>query len=309
MKFKQLAKDVLSKMHCRYDTMQILHELDSRINFPMKIGSKSESKNNRKNPSGYIINEIDRIKHLYTSLRVCDHLPKLSNYVLNPEIPSDKQFAHICMMFLGYKTWLTFGSEKGNITMGDKRETVKIKVDHQMYEYYKSELPKNIPYHIYHFIPEFLTENDLSLLATAADNWLVAKGDAEFVVPVGLTQNVYYHEHSKSGVSSIDCTMRIVKASVNENVYLVSGQDPVMTFDIGYVTLVSPEGKELTLHGYLDIEKCDDVSFEIFCALNNRSESASRKKKKKLSEDVKREIYYDVMEQMSRMVKEELDML
>ena len=105
--------------------------------------------------------------------------------------------------------------------------------------------------------------------------------------------------------------MHIVNASINENedVYLVSAQEPVLTFDMGYVTLISPEGEELTLHGYIDVEKCDDIFFYMIRDLNNSIRTVTHKKKNKLTENAKREIYYDVMKQMSRIVKEKLDML
>lgn len=265
MNFKQLALQTLSKMTALFSTINILQEFSQRLHYQMKIGKQKSGKNNRTNPSGYVIKEIDAINHFYMSLRVCDHLPKLQNYIMNPEIPSDKKFAHICLMFMGYDVWRTLGSMKGNIGMGKTREEMKVPVSHQTFQYYKNELPKDIPYHIYHFIPEFLTKLDLDLIADNINYWLDCNGGEEFVVSGGLSQNAYYHEHKQSGISSIDCKIHIVASAVNEdvNVNIISGAQPILSISMGSVIIVSPDGEELMLYGTLNVMKCKSRDFSV----------------------------------------------
>lgn len=311
-------------MSALYKTIDILNELSKRLHYPMKIGKQKLGKNNKTNPSGYIVKEIDRVSHFYISLRVCDHLPKLQNYIMNPEIPADKKFAHICLMFMGYDVWRNLGSLKGNIGMGQTREEMKVPVSHQTFQYYKNELPKDIPYHIYHFIPEFLSELDLDLIASNANYWLDCNGDEEFVVSGGLSQNVYYNKHKQSGISSIDCNIHIVASAVNEdiNVNIISGSQPIISNSMGSVIIVSPDGEELMLHGTLNVMKCKSRDFSVLKEIVRNSSAQTAKsdfsfddalkaeeETKKRFESVKQmsNTYPKLYEQLMRKINDVLD--
>ena len=109
----------------------------------------------------------------------------------------------------------------------------------------------------------------MRLISNATEKWLAGDGNVEFKVPDGLSQDVYYKKHSKSKTSSIDCKMHIVRdASVNEsNIRVTAGQGSVMSIDMGCVTIVSPEGEEMTLHATLEVKSCSSRDVSVLNAL------------------------------------------
>ena len=246
----------------------------------------------------------------YISCRVANHFPILVNYLkINPGRMSLRQNGNICALFFGSQEAENLsGSEKNQYVMSDSKRKYTLKVKDKAFNFYESNTYITVPYKIYHFIPDLMTMNDISLLANSIKTWYSLEGNSPFNVPTSLTQNVFFKEKNEKGISSIDCDMRIIKLSANESIFTMTGRDP-LTFDIGTVTLVAPDKRQLTLQGFIDVKECDDMSFDIFCAMNNTNSSIKHKKKNNLSENEKRKLYYAIMEKMSKMLKEELDMI
>ena len=302
--FKAFFKTIAAVTE-QFTYSQIVNRMANRIKEPVKTGKKS------KDPSVYIIKEIDYADSIYISMRIGNHLPTLQHFLdVNDGIPSDKAYAHNCLLLLGRDAYATLKSEKGNHQMSQSRVNAKVNTDMATFNYYS--FPKDIPYHIYHLIPELMNEQDIDSIVDSANTWFDSNGDEPLMMPATLTQNVYYRNHKRSGISSIDCVMHIEKASSNEaqEVYMISGAEPVMRFDMGYVTLVSPFGEELTIHGTLDVNKCDDWSFQLLSLMQNVSSiSSSQKKTKRKLTEAQQEIYSIVMKKIGRMLKEELSKL
>ena len=300
-KFKEFLKTI-ADVTPTYTYEEIVNELSFNINETAVFGSR------KVDPSCYFTKYIDIKNSLYITLRIGDHLPTIQHFLnSNTGMPSNKEYAHNCFLLLGKTEYEKLHSEKGNHKMSSKRVQTKMNVDTKTFKEYS--LPIDIPYHIYHFIPELFTKNDITILSNAANNWLNSNGDKPLIIPERMTQNVFYKNHDNSSISSIDCNFHIEPVTLNEKVYLVGGQEPVLFFDMGYMTLVAPDGKEMTLHGYLEINKCDDMSFNILSELKSIIDANDViRKKNTLTEDAKREIYYMVMRKMSKILKEELDL-
>jgi hypothetical protein len=148
--------------------------------------------------SGYINKIVDSANNLFISWRVSAHLPTLENIInMNKAIPADKEFGHLCLLMMGSdeRNHITPPSEKGNHKMTDKRTIVKVKTDSDVFAYYGRSL--KIPYHIYHFVTDLLTESDLKEICLSTEEWLTNDGDMEFVVPEELTENAYYRKYKK----------------------------------------------------------------------------------------------------------------
>lgn len=185
-------------------------------------------------------------------------------------IPSNKEYSHICLLIFGYTELSNIRprSAQGNYVMGSEHTTVKLNVNHAIFSYYSNNTEIDIPYHIYHFLPEFITENDLDLLSLSIDKWSSNEGNEPFELSSSLSQNVYYDKHRESKTSSIDCTMIIRRSTTNESARMVSGKTPMLSFDMGRVTLVSPSGEEITLQGTLEIKECSSSDFLMLCEFN-----------------------------------------
>lgn len=256
--FKRFLKEVLANVKRTFTYDQIIHMLAQKIKEPMEFGSKE------KNPSGYIKKVINQDNRVFISMRFGTHLPVLRHLIGENNIPSDKEYAHNCLLFLGAEEYKALGTEKGNHQMSERRTSVEVDVNYDVFEYYK--LPKRIPFHIYHLIPELINENDISLIAGEVEEWLYYDGDEPLIMPSDLSQDVYYRNNDKRSISSIDCYIDIyVKGQkpIRETAGITSGRQYIMSIDMGTVTIVSPEREELTLQGILNVTKCNSFDLSV----------------------------------------------
>lgn len=307
IKFKEFLKTIANVVPTYKNHIELMNKLEQYINMPIKYGRRTED------PSGYIIKQIDDNDKIFVSLRFGTHLPSLKHFVKGDNgIPSDKEYAHNCLLFLGSKEYKTLGSEKGNHQMSKARTEVKVEVDMPIFEYYT--LPKYIPYHIYHLIPELINENDIKLIGDSCNDWLENDGDEPFIISNKLTQNAYYRNHKSSKLSSIDCMMIIMEETNKKNKSLTevraySGNSPLMTIDMGYITIVSPNREERTLHGILEVNSCEDRDVDMLNLF--RFDSSLYKKRYENVEtkvDMKK-LYESIMKDVAYILKKHLNKL
>lgn len=249
----------------RKKTLEYLRSLNNKngINYEMitnKICQQINIFDKRKTGSLYLTKYI--ASNEYISYRISNHFPTLENYlkIAPGRMSATKQNGHICALFFGSSEANKLkGPERNQYIMGDSKRKHRLRVFDKAFAYYKSNTDITVPYKIYHFIPDLMSSDDVTLLTDSINTWYEHDGDEPFVIPQALSQNVFFKEKSEKGISSIDCKMHIIKAAVNEsvNVGVTSGRRPIMTIDMGSVTIVSPDEEELTLLGVLDVMRCN----------------------------------------------------
>ena len=227
----------------------------------------------REHTSAYKIDYIT--KNEYISCRIANHLPSLENYMrMNPGMMSIRPYGHICLMFFGSDDAKKLrSSEKGNYVMGRKRTEYKLKITDKAFKFYKEKSKITIPYYIYHIITNLVEKDDIIKLSDEIQVWSLSDGNESFIFPKNITQNIYCKEHIDKNFpnSIIQCDMVIKNIGINESARMVSGKTPMLSFDMGRVTLVSSTGEEITLQGTLEIKECSSFDFLMLCEFNKNT--------------------------------------
>ena len=249
----------------------------------------------------------------YSTVRISDHYPILKNMFKSLKyIPSDGQFANICLMF--------FGSSSANknlkfapYEMNSKRTEVRIlrKDYSHLRKVYASE-PK-VTYRIYHYIPNYMVESDVDLIINSVNEWIADGGKIEYRHPDGLKPeaigagDIVTQVHFKLIGQNESVNNRNTK-DLNEVNIIAGGQigNSLMDISLGTIAFVDEETNELLgeVEVTMSVTEASKEHLEMLQAIYS---GAKKQKKSRLTENQKRELYNSIMLDVARVVKKRLN--
>jgi hypothetical protein len=99
------------------------------------------------------------------------------------------------------------------------------------------------------------------------------------------------------------------ESSINE-VRAYAGNNSLMIIDMGYVTIISPDGEEKTLHGTLEVNSCNDRDVDVLNLFRNYDSSSSKKRyENKETKDKINKLYESIMKDIANVLEKHFSKL
>lgn len=244
--------------------MNVLKEIEDKFD-PKYYFSMYKENEKRSVVSAYADTVIDANTNEYTSFRVSDHFPIIDNIFLKFPLgyPSPKEFAHICIMLFGYEEWFNLETVKRGfyaLSKDDSKIHIETEDDYnRIKNFYKHN--SSIPYHIYHYIPALLSNNDIDEIVKASEKWIDDKGNNAYQWPVPekpearpMSQPI---EAKMVFVFNQNIQSKLVREDLS-NVFVEGGSAPLARFHIRDIRYISPDkSKYFRISVYFDITSCE----------------------------------------------------
>lgn len=181
--------------------------IDSLIDLESTVGQGLEYKNIRDQiirempgkkfkiaKTGSAYSAYPGFNRMYATLRISNHLPSLSNLLKNAsELPTKQETGNMSLMFFGSEEAKHEKSIPNNswpYEMDEDRVTIYVPKNYTRTKHFFSN-GETIKYKIYHYIPNYLSEQDVSKISKASDDWLNDGGRFRFFLPDISNEDAY----------------------------------------------------------------------------------------------------------------------
>lgn len=253
-------------------------------------------------------------RQVYGTFRIANHYPFLNNMFSNSKFTlTDVKYANICLLFFGSTDATNILNKQPNYEITNKN--IKVLISRPRYNFLRNmySAEPSVTYRIYHYIPNFLVESDIELIAESVNEWIADGGKIEYRHPDGLKPeaigagDIVTQVHFKLIGQNESVNNRNTK-DLNEVNIIAGGQigNSLMDISLGTIAFVEEETNEPL--GEVEVTmSVTEASKEHLDMLQAIYSGSKKHNKSRLTENQKRELYNSIMLDVAKVVKKRLN--